>query len=789
MPTCPRCGKENAGENLACIGCGCVLVSAPGESFATVRWKGQISEERGLHRALPLDTIFAGKNKAVLGRSADCDLCLAHPTVSRQHALLERNPEGIRLFDLGSVNGVLVDGKRIAQSVLLTEDQRVGIGPFLFRLAGTALHILDSSQSLRLKARRLDRVVGRGSSERKILDDISLVIDPSEFVCLLGPSGSGKSTLMDCLSGRRPPSHGVVMANGENFFLHFDSFRQSLGYVPQRDIVHTQLSVERALHYTARLRLPPDTRPEELTNRIREVLQRMELGPHKDTMIGNLSGGQIKRVSLGAELLARPCLLFIDEATSGLDAGTETRMMHLFRQLADEGRSIVCITHHVDNVDLCHLIVVLARGKLVYFGPPAEARAYFHVSRLSEIYDTLAAKDPAAWEKEYCQSSLHQHFVSDRLALQDKLSAMTPTHLGKVKKEDSGASSVVLAPTPAKVRRPMLHQFFVLTGRYLELIWRDYRGLRLLLLQAPIVAAFILLGFAHKPYDEKILAPRVMTAPERAAFQVLGKIVEAGIQNNQAELEALDPEGKSRRAYEFLKDLAHVQGPVVPYQFIVNPRFTYMLVFLTVLIVIWFGCNNASKEIVKEQAIFGRERDVNLGIPPYLASKFLVLGLITALQTLVLLAAIYGTLEFLHAQFGDPLPHHAYRLDYLPQFGVLAVLALSGVAVGLLLSACVSSPDQANVLLPYVLIPQIILGGGILTIDKGPLLWLAQTLSPAYWAYRACQRGVTTLPPDLPWHMNYNDSVLLACAAMLGQTIVLVGLTAYFLKLKDIRKS
>src|SRR5581483_9119820 len=206
----------------------------------------------------------------------------------------------------------------------------------------------------------LDRVVGRGSSERKILDDISLVIDPSEFVCLLGPSGSGKSTLMDCLSGRRPPSHGVVMANGENFFLHFDSFRQSLGYVPQRDIVHTQLSVERALHYTARLRLPPDTRPEELTNRIREVLQRMELGPHKDTMIGNLSGGQIKRVSLGAELLARPCLLFIDEATSGLDAGTETRMMHLFRQLADEGRSIVCITHHVDNVDLCHLIVVLA---------------------------------------------------------------------------------------------------------------------------------------------------------------------------------------------------------------------------------------------------------------------------------------------------------------------------------------------------------------------------------------------------------------------------------------------
>src|SRR6202011_5378440 len=103
---------------------------------------------------------------------------------------------------------------------------------------------------------------------RKLLDNIILAVEPGEFVSLLGPSGSGKSTLMDALNGRRRATGGRVLANGEDFYRHFDSFRQSLGYVPQRDIIHTQLTVSRALAYTARLRLPLDTDPEELRARV-----------------------------------------------------------------------------------------------------------------------------------------------------------------------------------------------------------------------------------------------------------------------------------------------------------------------------------------------------------------------------------------------------------------------------------------------------------------------------------------------------------------------------------------
>src|SRR5204863_5964625 len=130
-----------------------------------------------------------------------------------------------------------------------------------------------SSKSLRLEARGLEKVVTLSNGEpRKLLENINLVVEPGEFISLLGPSGSGKSTLMDCLNGRRPATGGAVLANGEDFYRHYDSFRQSLGYVPQKDIVHTQISVYRALYYTARLRLPTDTDQRELTGRIEEVL-------------------------------------------------------------------------------------------------------------------------------------------------------------------------------------------------------------------------------------------------------------------------------------------------------------------------------------------------------------------------------------------------------------------------------------------------------------------------------------------------------------------------------------
>jgi hypothetical protein len=233
-----------------------------------------------------------------------------------------------------------------------------------------------------------------------------------------------------------------------------------------------------------------------------------------------------------------------------------------------------------------------------------------------------------------------------------------------------------------------------------------------------------------------------------------------------------------------LDKLKNAHQPVVPEAEVINPRPTYLVLFILAVTVLWLGCNNASKEIVKEAAIFARERAVNLGCLPYLGSKFVVLAALSAVQVALLLGTVFGALELQHALTGHDRPPLLYRLDYASLFGVYTLLAVTGVALGLLLSACVATPDRANALLPYVLVPQIILGGGILQVTGGVLFAVAAVGSPVYWAFRAVRRGATALPADVPYAAAYDDAVWIPVLALMAQTALLLTLTAWFLRRK-----
>ncbi len=146
-------------------------------------------------------------------------------------------------------------------------------------------------------------------------------------------------------------------------------------------------------------------------------------------------------------------------------------------------------------------------------------------------------------------------------------------------------------------------------------------------------------------------------------------------------------------------------------QDIVDPRYNYMLLYLLVITVMWFGCNNAAKEIVKEEAVYGRERAVNLGILPYLGSKFLLPSIVRRHCKPCCCSVWFSagcTCFTSRLAMAEPFP--GYRLDFASEFGVMVLLlAMVGVASGLLLVRVhVNSPDRASTLLPYVLIPQIV---------------------------------------------------------------------------------
>ena len=265
------------------------------------------------------------------------------------------------------------------------------------------------------------------------------------------------------------------MYNNFDCYEHFDLFRQGLGYVPQDDIVHPELTVHQTLYYAARLRLPSDTSGAEIERLIEEVLESLELTQRRDTAVLKLSGGQRKRVSIGVELLTKPDIFFLDEPTSGLDPGLDGRMMELMRKLADEGRTIIMTTHATRNIMMADKVVFMARGGyLVYFGTPAEALTYFGVEDFTEIYNILDSEDgPQAYAQKLRQSEVYDRNVRQRFEAQprESVSSSEPRDAAEKRK---GAN--------------WLAQMFWLTIRYLRILAKDPISLAVLLGASPMMA-------------------------------------------------------------------------------------------------------------------------------------------------------------------------------------------------------------------------------------------------------------------------------------------------------------
>ena len=576
------------------------------------------------------------EQRLTLGRSDGNDVVLDSLFVSSRHALVERLGGSVVLRDLGSANGTYLAGERVKEAELAPGTE-LAVGPYLLKFSGRSLLVFDTRTSTWVDAHQL--TCTDAGSGRKYLDRVSLRIQPGDFLCILGPSGCGKSTLLRALAGASPAHDGRVKLNGIDFYGHYEQLKHQVGYVPQDDIIHPHLSVWRTLHHAARLRLPRGTSRSHRRGRIEDVLGVLELYDHRDKPITKLSGGQRKRVSLAVELLTDPAIIFLDEPTSGLDPNLEEKMMLLFREMTLKGKTVVAVTHTLDNIHLADKVLFLVDGKMAFFGTAEEGRSFFKVERLPEVYKRF---DERRGDLEALRRSFESSTAYDR-------------HVGRELTERvEGEAGPRKPPRPSRTRPGLLRQLWILTGRYVELITRDLRNTAILLLQAPLVALFILLAMRTDQPDR---------APTTTMFMIMS------------------------------------------------------------LSALWFGCSNAAREITKEGAIFARERMVNLGVVPYVASKFLALQLLSLVQVAVMLLMVHlmrsGYTVAEPPQVCTRWSIQACSALILP--GVpgsfwlhllnLYLTAVGGMGLGLLISALAGNSDKAMSLVPLVLIPQVLFSG------------------------------------------------------------------------------
>ncbi|WP_142283723.1 FHA domain-containing protein, partial [Mycobacterium gordonae] len=343
-----------------------------------------------------------------IGRAPENTVVLHDLLVSRRHALLRRTGAGWELIDNHSANGTYVNGTRITRAVIGPADI-VGIGHQLLHLSGDRLVEYVDTGDISYEAANLHVETGHG---KVLLDDISFVLSQRSLLAVVGPSGAGKSTLLGALTGFRPATTGTVRYDDRDLYDNYPELRHRIGFVPQDDILHTPLTVRRALNYAARLRFPHDVTPAERQHRIDEVLTELGLATQADQRIDSLSGGQRKRTSVALELLTKPSLLFLDEPTSGLDPGYEKSVMQTLRTLADDGRSVVVVTHNIAHLNMCDRLLVLAPGgRLAYFGPPQQALAYFGCTDFADLFILLENDTDTDWTTRYHHSPLHAAFT------------------------------------------------------------------------------------------------------------------------------------------------------------------------------------------------------------------------------------------------------------------------------------------------------------------------------------------------------------------------------------------
>jgi ABC transport system ATP-binding/permease protein len=619
-----------------------------------------------LHSAIPLN------GSLLIGRSPDCEITVDHPTVSWNHAKLIVRDGIQEIVDLGSANGTFVD-ERLVRRCFLRPKGKLRLGAAQVPLSQSHLSKGKISQEIRISADGVKRELKNGLV---ILDTLSLSILPGEMVALMGPSGAGKTTLLEILSGKTIPQEGRVLLNEKDIFSAWEEFRHSIGYVPQDDILHRDLTVFEVLFHAARLRLPADVPKVELTRQIDSLLTRMGLAHIRESIIGDehnrgISGGQRKRVNIAIELLTEPSLLFLDEPTSGLDAKSTLEVMSILRQLASNGKTII-MTIHQPRLEafemLDNLILMSKGGKLAYYGPASNAVSFTaeHSGRTPRedgnpadfVIDTLENPKVTSdeWKNHYIQSEYYKSFVESRLADQKQI-----TH------------------ELTYFARPFFSQFINLFNRYSKRKLRDHNSLLIQLAQAPVIG--LLLGFLFTNSGGEFRGLEIPAALEKIPVLI---------------------------------DLLQLQNGIHPTLFLISAAS------------FWLGCSNVARELVSGRAIFLREKRAGLRSSAYLMAIFTYQVLLCMIQTLL----ISGFVAF-YVDLSAP---------FFNVWGLLILTGASGISIGLLISSFSKTEIAAISFIPIILIPQLMLAGYIKLyglLQEVPWQNHLADLMPIRWSFEA----------------------------------------------------
>jgi ABC-type multidrug transport system ATPase subunit/ABC-type multidrug transport system permease subunit len=391
-----------------------------------------------------------------VGSHKDCDIVIDNELFNSVHFTITQKSEDIYYIEPHSTAmNIKLNERRLFDKTRIIKGDIIIVENFRFGFKSP----INKNKTL-LSAQNIEKAFPNGFMG---IHKSSFEINAGEIIGVMGPSGCGKSTLLKCLNGYSKTTGGNIFLAGLDLNLNFDYLKSKMGYVPQDDIIHNELTVEQSLYYSAKLKLPNSTKSEQ-RERINEVLLTLKINDVRDNLVSKISGGQRKRVCIAAEILNDPLILFLDEPTSPLDPQSIEDFMRVLESLADKGTSVIMVTHKPEDLNYLDKVMFLSKGgHITYFETPKEILSHFKSERVVQVYEMLDNARKQEWIDVYVNQ------------------------VKKSKPQNQGTINLI-NELSVPVKTNYFYQYFILTLRAAQRKLNDWSGFLMLIGQAPIIA-------------------------------------------------------------------------------------------------------------------------------------------------------------------------------------------------------------------------------------------------------------------------------------------------------------
>src|SRR6266699_3128606 len=533
--------------------------------------------------------------------------------------------------------------------------------------------IIEEERNI-IRTLEVNEVTHRFSKGEIGLDGISFDVTRGELVCVMGASGSGKSTLLRVLAGQLQPTRGEVILNGQSLYPNLDALKRYISYMPQQDAFDEHLTIGENLQFAAAIRSPHLSRRDRM-RRLDAKLIELGLGERRDAVVGSadkktLSGGERKRLNIGLDMIGMSDVYLFDEPTSGLSSKDSEHVMEIIRGLAHN--KIVIVTIHQPSskiFQMFHKAILLDKGgRLAFFGTPSDMLRYFAEAEHQHQFGAELGACPSC-------GTTRPEFIFD--VLETPLRDLS----GDIIYEENSRGQLVAS------------------RRYSPDFWRDkYEAFRLIqdvkqvslrrepaapLTVAPVQKKRLPVRWHDEWTQFRTLLRRSFLSKLRNSANL---VITIGVSPVLALLIATILRYSENGTYDFASAY-HI------------PTF----LFLGLIVAMFLGLTNSADDIIRDMPVLQRERNIKVRLSYYVISKSLTLGVFALVQC-VLFVLIGNSLLQIRGMFWIDL-------------AIMFLTAMSGVALGLVISSLVADPKTAANIVPLVLIPQIIMGGALIKYE------------------------------------------------------------------------